>query len=266
MIGDFTWTGWDYLGEAGIGRVDYADDRHGAGIRAALPVAAAPGAATSTSPATAAPASYYREVVYGLRPDPYIAVHRPSVTAADCGGRRGRGATPSRRGAGPHAEGGAGHGRRVRDADEVELFLDGASPAGARVGGEKALRRPYPRPSGDPASSSPWPLTGGVEVGRHTLSHGDRLGVARAASAEVPEIDADGLGFVQVSPEDESGTVFDPTRDQVVTVTVDGPGVLAGLGTGRARTEEQFAGPSCDHLRRAGALRRAAYRPRAQSR
>ncbi|MFZ8499119.1 glycoside hydrolase family 2 protein, partial [Staphylococcus aureus] len=25
VIGDFTWTGWDYLGEAGIGRVDYTD-------------------------------------------------------------------------------------------------------------------------------------------------------------------------------------------------------------------------------------------------
>ena len=27
VIGDFTWTGWDYLGEAGIGRVDYTDAR-----------------------------------------------------------------------------------------------------------------------------------------------------------------------------------------------------------------------------------------------
>ena len=26
VIGDFTWTGWDYLGEAGIGRVEYATD------------------------------------------------------------------------------------------------------------------------------------------------------------------------------------------------------------------------------------------------
>lgn len=23
VIGDFTWTGWDYIGEAGVGRVDY---------------------------------------------------------------------------------------------------------------------------------------------------------------------------------------------------------------------------------------------------
>ncbi len=26
VIGDFTWTGWDYLGESGIGRVRYESD------------------------------------------------------------------------------------------------------------------------------------------------------------------------------------------------------------------------------------------------
>ena len=29
VIGDFTWTGWDYLGEVGIGHVEYAGDRDG---------------------------------------------------------------------------------------------------------------------------------------------------------------------------------------------------------------------------------------------
>ncbi len=27
VIGDFTWTGWDYLGEVGIGRVEFADEK-----------------------------------------------------------------------------------------------------------------------------------------------------------------------------------------------------------------------------------------------
>ena len=27
VIGDFTWTGWDYLGEVGLGRVEYGEDR-----------------------------------------------------------------------------------------------------------------------------------------------------------------------------------------------------------------------------------------------
>ena len=31
VIGDFTWTGWDYLGEAGIGRVEYGEERTSSG-------------------------------------------------------------------------------------------------------------------------------------------------------------------------------------------------------------------------------------------
>ena len=38
VIGDFTWTGWDYLGEAGIGRVDHPDEHYAAtGIAAPYP-------------------------------------------------------------------------------------------------------------------------------------------------------------------------------------------------------------------------------------
>jgi beta-galactosidase/beta-glucuronidase len=55
VIGDFTWTGWDYLGEAGIGRVDYPT-RTTSPPGSRLPTRGSPaGAATSTSRATAGP-------------------------------------------------------------------------------------------------------------------------------------------------------------------------------------------------------------------
>ena len=38
---------------------------------------------------------------------------------------------------------------------------------------------------------------------------------------------------------DAAGTAFGDA-DRVVSVSIDGPGVLAGIGTGRARTEEAF--------------------------
>ena len=40
VIGDFTWTGWDYLGEAGVGRVDDRRRPDRGPVRRALPVAA----------------------------------------------------------------------------------------------------------------------------------------------------------------------------------------------------------------------------------
>lgn len=72
VLGDFTWTGYDYLGEAGCG-IFYYDERSNFG---------------SHYPDRAAyigdidlignrrPISYLREIVYGLRKAPYIAVER----------------------------------------------------------------------------------------------------------------------------------------------------------------------------------------------
>ena len=73
VIGDFCWTGWDYIGEAGVGKNDY-DMTH-----------------TMYGPwpwylaycgdldicGNRRPQSYYREIVFGLRSTPYIAVERP---------------------------------------------------------------------------------------------------------------------------------------------------------------------------------------------
>lgn len=74
VIGDFTWTGWDYIGEAGVGIPAYNWGEGGFG---------------ATFPAQLAycgdmditgfrrPASYFRQIVFGLRKEPYIAVQNP---------------------------------------------------------------------------------------------------------------------------------------------------------------------------------------------
>ena len=74
VIGDFTWTGWDYIGEAGVGIPAYqwGEGGFGAGFPAQL---AYPGDIDITG--FRRPVSYYREVVFGLRRKPYIAVQNP---------------------------------------------------------------------------------------------------------------------------------------------------------------------------------------------
>ncbi len=74
LIGDFTWTGWDYMGEAGGGVPAYSFGEGGFG--AAFPCQLAyVGDLDITG--FRRPASYYREIVFGLRKDPYIAVENP---------------------------------------------------------------------------------------------------------------------------------------------------------------------------------------------
>ncbi len=74
VIGDFTWTGWDYIGEVGVGIPAYTwgEGGFGAGFPCQL-------AYTGDIDITGyrRPASYYREIVFGLRRDPYITVQNP---------------------------------------------------------------------------------------------------------------------------------------------------------------------------------------------
>ena len=77
VIGDFSWTGWDYLGEAGLGAVTYP----GAGGGAPSAAQPYPWLAASTGDIDITgqrrPASYYREIVFGLQ---VCAVHRRPAT------------------------------------------------------------------------------------------------------------------------------------------------------------------------------------------
>ncbi len=75
IIGDFTWTGWDYIGEAGGGIPSYEEGE--GGFSAAFPAQLSyQGDIDITG--FRRPMSYLREIVFGLRQDPYIAVQDPS--------------------------------------------------------------------------------------------------------------------------------------------------------------------------------------------
>ncbi|MBR1758275.1 MAG: DUF4982 domain-containing protein [Lachnospiraceae bacterium] len=75
VIGDFTWTGWDYIGEAGVGIPAYAFGEGGFGAQFPCQLAYC-GDLDLTG--FRRPLSYYREIVFGLRKEPFIAVQDPA--------------------------------------------------------------------------------------------------------------------------------------------------------------------------------------------
>ncbi|MFS0713933.1 glycoside hydrolase family 2 TIM barrel-domain containing protein [Microbacterium sp. 2P01SA-2] len=240
VIGDFTWTGWDYLGEAGIGRVDYTDEPGymPTGTAGPYPYRLA-GCGDIDITGFRRPISYYREIVYGLRRDPYIAVHRPEHHG------RPTATTPwSWTDTVASWSWGAASGAPVTvdvyaDADEVELLVDDESVGVAPVGREKAFLARFEtryRPGRLVAVAR----RGGAEIGRHELPTAGP--VALVARAEDAVVDRDALAFVALTLEDDGGVVV-CDRDVPVTVEVTGSGVLAGIGSGRTDSEESYAGP-----------------------
>ncbi|QIG39317.1 glycoside hydrolase family 2 protein [Microbacterium sp. 4R-513] len=244
VIGDFTWTGWDYLGEAGIGRVDYTDVEGYAPTGTAGPypyLLAESGDIDITGHRRTV--SYWREIVFGLRRAPYIAVHRPQHFG------RPTARTPwswddSVASWSWDAEPGAPVTVDVyAAADDVELLLDGRSLGVARVGEDKGFLARF-QTEYRPGELTAIARRDGVETARHVLrTAGGDLRLAARVEQDGVGTDADSLAFVGITLEDASGVV-PCDQDRRITVEVEGPAVLAGLGTGRARTEESFAGPS----------------------
>jgi hypothetical protein len=238
VIGDFTWTGWDYLGEAGVGRVTTADDPTAGQFGAPYPwLLAHVGDIDITGHRR--PASYYREIVFGLRSDPYIAVLRPE--------RHGRelSATPwawsdtvgSWSFAG--AEGKPVTVEVYSDAEEVELLLDGASLGTAKAGEANRYRAEF-LVTYAPGELTAVSRSGGAEIGRFSLrSATGPVTLTATADRDVVRADDADLAYVSLTLQDADGVVA-LGADREVTVTVEGPGVLQGFGSAAPATEESY--------------------------
>lgn len=234
VIGDFIWTGWDYLGESGIGTWAYGDSA--GGINKPYPaLLAGPGAIDITG-RPGAPALLAR-AVWGELTAPAIAV-RPLDHAGERTLRtawRASDAVPSW----------AWHGCEGRVAeievysadDEVELLLDGRSLGRRRPRRFLArFRTPY-RPGELVAVG----YRAGRETGRSALVSAGPARLRLVAETGVLAADGRDLAFVHVELADEHGTVEMLAAD-TVTVDVAGPASLAAFGSAAPETEETFTG------------------------
>ncbi|KXC05069.1 glycoside hydrolase family 2 TIM barrel-domain containing protein [Microbacterium hominis] len=236
VIGDFTWTGWDYIGEAGIGGIDYVEDLENSQQSVARDypwLLAYCGDIDIIGHRR--PASFYREIVFGLRTDPYIAVQRPQHH-----GKTVAFATPWAWSDSVSSWTWAGfenqpvHVEVYGRGDEVALLLDGEEIGRQPIGVTKAFRADFETVyrSGTLEAVS---YLGGAEVGRYALHAG---GTPRSLDAEV-DSGADDLSFVMLALTDGRGTVI-TGEDQSIAVRLEGPAVLQGFGSANPKTEESF--------------------------
>ena len=240
VLGDFTWTGWDYLGEVGIGATAYAEDPEAvAALEREYPyLTASSGDLDITGHRR--PVSYYREIVFGLRSEPYVAVLRPH--------RHGQTVTMQSPWAWsdsvgswtwPGFEGEPVTVEVYADADEVALLLDGTEVARGAVGAERpmltTLETVY-----RPGVLTAVAYRAGVETARSALASAS--GPARlTVSADRTLIRADDTDLAYLAIElRDAGGVLVTASDRAVRVDVAGAGELAGLGSGNPKTAERF--------------------------
>ena len=242
VIGDFTWTGWDYLGEAGLGMVSYPENggRWDADRYPALLAFCGDIDITGYR----RPASYFREIVFGLRSEPYLAVHTPHAD----------GRTPVMLGwawTDSVAEWSWNVAPRTpmtvdvySDADAVELTLNGVSvgrqPTGPTNGFLASFAVPYEHGE---LTAVNW--RDGEQAQKTTLRSSNDV---RGLHVEVEPADESQAPrehrYVSIALTDDGGRVV-PFDDRHVTVIVTGDVQLLGLGSARHTTEDRYVADTC---------------------
>jgi beta-galactosidase len=249
LIGDFTWTGWDYLGESGIGRMRYTRDGAAEGGAGGF-MAEYPWITANTGDIDITgfrlPVSYWRETVWGLRDTPYVAVRPPAHHGDTANLRQMWTFTDAIASwSWPGWEGRLVTVEVYADADEVALLVNGKEVGRAAVGDA------HPFIASIDTTYTPGELVAvayrdGTETGRCALASASGT-VQLDVSVDRARIDATDrdLAYVDVTLVDAAGNLHSG-EDRAVTVTVDGPAALQGFGSGNPRTEETFSASTHD--------------------
>lgn len=235
VIGDMTWTGYDYIGEAGSACF-YYDGRQG--FMPNWPISLS-GMGDIDIIGNRRPISYYREIVYGIRKAPYIAVERVN----HYGEKPNQAAWPWKDELESWTWNGyEGKGAVVNvysDADEVELFLNGISlgkkPVGENQNYFASFEMMY-----EPGVLEAVNWRNGEEAEKsrlQTISGDTKLHVE--ADRQVIKADGADLCFIMISMKDKNG-VTDNQSVTKVTVTVEGKGTLQGMGNADPATENRY--------------------------
>ncbi len=257
VIGEFAWTGWDYLGEAGYAAVTYNQRRQmfspWPGLTAGMPNFDITGLRQTQS--------YVNAIAWHLTRGPHLAV-QPVNHAGDKRHLR-EGRTDSIRSwSWEGLEGTDATVEVYADALRVELLLDGRHVGTAKVGERRAYLAEFTLPY------QPGELTAvaydldGTEIGRDTLlSAGSELRLTAQPESDALRADGADLLYVPIHLTDDAG-VLRPLADRVVTVEVTGAGTLLGLGSGESICDEGFtSGRHTTYYGRVLAVVRAGHDP-----
>ncbi|WP_026490174.1 glycoside hydrolase family 2 TIM barrel-domain containing protein [Butyrivibrio sp. XBB1001] len=269
VIGDFTWTAWDYLGEAGIGKAVYVDQDDPivkTNGWALMPPSGSPYPWRCANDADfditghMMPQGAYRSVVWGDKKTHVFSYHPETFGKTEVMTMWGFPLVQDSW----NYEGWEKKNIRLivfSNAEEVELLVNGKSLGKRKV----SMERPMPYSvifdtvyeKGEVVAIS---YADGKEVSRGSLGTTNEPFEIRL-SPEKESLRADGhdLAYVGVEVIDKHGNVV-PDAEMSLDAQVTGCGALAGFGSANPRTEDNYTDNETVSFRgRAMAIIRAGY-------
>ncbi len=243
VIGDFLWTSMDYIGEAGIGKSIYCQKEEVPQMSRMLNYAGYPWRLAQAGDfdlcGNVRAQGRYHQIIWGSD-DTYIFTHDPA--------NNGKVALIGRYG---WAEGGNHWSWDCEKdtpvtvevysrAEEVEVLLNGQSLGKKPAGAEHHFKAEFQVPF-ETGVLTAVSYTDGVEVSRDEVKTlGKPAGLRIRMEKESIDADGQSLAYGTVEIVDADGKWVPTAQDVLGHVSVEGPASLAGFGTGRGQTEENY--------------------------
>lgn len=228
LIGDFAWTAWDYLGEAGIGDWTYYSYK-------GMPLLAGAGAIDITGYVGAE--SYFQQIVWGVRTKPYIGVS-PLNHAGEIPKKsswRFTNVIDSWTWEG--YEGVKTQIEIYAPGDQVELFKNGVSLGSKKLKNYRTSFATTYEPGNLKAVAKG---ADGTKISETILSTGGKETVLQAEPEKsIMVADGQDLCYVPIQFTDGNGCLK-PFYEQAVTVRVEGAASLAGFGSAVTKTDQRY--------------------------
>lgn len=240
IIGDFTWTGYDYLGEAGCG-IFYYDGNKNFGSTYPDRLAYI-GDITITG--IRRPISYYREIVYGLRKQPYIAVDRVNHNGEKASRTPWMFKDNISSWTWKSYENSIANVDVYSNAEEVELFLNDRSLGRKCNGKENAYIVSYEVPY-EKGRLVAIDYVNGIERGRYEIqSAGEVCCIKAETDRDALKPNGQDLCFISVEMVDKDGN-WNMQEEREITVSVEGAGILQGIGSSNPSNEDIYCSNKC---------------------
>ncbi len=237
VIGDFVWTAWDYLGEAGLGRVIYGPQD---GFLGKYPWLHS-NCGDIDICGFKRPQSFYRDCVWGHADAPFLAVYdpghhteTPNITLWGWPDVAASWTWPGHEGKPTIVD--------VYSTDnEVELILNGRS-LGRKPAGEANRYIASFEVVYEPGELVAVGYRNGMESSRSSLkTAGAPASIRLTPDRDVIEAAYGDLSYVTVEMVDADGILV-PNGDHNIHFVIKGPGTLLAVGSSDPKTEETYTG------------------------
>lgn len=239
VIGDFVWTGWEYLGEVGV--AVWVEGKR-AGLTKPYPyIVSGPGMHDLMGRPDAS--LRLAQAAWGELDDPAIAVRPLDLAGQQMVRSAWRVTNAVESWAWRGCDGTPAEVEVYCSADEVELWLNGRLLGRRRTGRKGGFLARFTT-TYQRGTLTAIAYRRGVEVGKSTLRSADtELRVRTRPDVHTLDAAHDDLAFIDIELCDRDGVV-EMLADEMISVRVEGPAELIALGSAAPATEESYLSPS----------------------